>query len=144
MELITKSDIETQKFGTNFAVRLKKGDVIVLEGSLGAGKTVMVKGIAKGLGIKKTITSPTYTISKTYSAICNNKPIKFNHIDAYRIKSIDDFENLGIDFDNSISVIEWGNNFVKLFTQSVYKIFIVRDFNNSYVKELSDYRKIIF
>lgn len=99
MEVKTKSERETQKIGRQLANSLKAGDVVCLYGDLGAGKTVFVKGIAKGLGIKKRILSPTFVLMRAYPGLY--------HIDLYRI---DDFRYLGLDeiFENEgIKVIEW-------------------------------------
>lgn len=88
--------------GTRIASQLKGGDVVLLNGELGAGKTTFVKGLALGLGITTAITSPTYTISKEYGNI-------LCHVDAYRVGS----EDLGIDdyiAKEYVVCIEWGEN----------------------------------
>jgi tRNA threonylcarbamoyladenosine biosynthesis protein TsaE len=106
---VSHSEKETIEFASTFASTLKNGTVVILDGELGAGKTVFVKGVALGLKIKDNVKSPTYVIANSY----NNG--RFNHIDAYRLKNIDDFETLGIDFDNSISLIEWGYKYKEYF-----------------------------
>jgi len=105
IEFISGSPQETFSLGRRIASFLKPGSVVALSGELGSGKTYLVKGIADGLGIKETITSPTYTIISEY----NSSPVLY-HIDAYRLLNDEDFENLGgLEIINGcgISLIEW-------------------------------------
>jgi tRNA threonylcarbamoyladenosine biosynthesis protein TsaE len=108
--IITTSFEQTQKFGREFAQRLRGGEVIALHGDLGSGKTTFVQGLAEGLGIKKRIISPTFIIMRSYDL--EGKTIKnFYHVDLYRIESEKDIEGLGLlelmnDSEN-IVVIEW-------------------------------------
>jgi tRNA threonylcarbamoyladenosine biosynthesis protein TsaE len=84
--------------------------VIALKGGLGAGKTCLVKGIARGLGISETITSPTYTIVSEYQACLNGLVIPLYHIDAYRLTGDEDFENTGAAEylgGRGIAIVEW-------------------------------------
>ena len=96
--------------GEHFAEKLKKGSVIALKGGLGAGKTCLVKGIARGLGGAEIVTSPTYTIVSEYGARLNGEPVPLYHIDAYRLNGDEDFENTGageLMGGGGITVIEW-------------------------------------
>ncbi|MFV0288879.1 MAG: tRNA (adenosine(37)-N6)-threonylcarbamoyltransferase complex ATPase subunit type 1 TsaE [Mycoplasmatales bacterium] len=98
----TKSEEELIKVAFDFSSFLKKGDIIFLQGELGAGKTTFVKGVAKYLKITKPITSPTYTIIKEYDN-------KLCHVDAYRIN----LEDIGLDYyiqKGDIIAIEWFEN----------------------------------
>lgn len=107
---ISKSETQTQKLGETFGKTLKAGDIVALYGDLGAGKTVFVKGIAKGLGIKKRILSPTFVFVRSYPLTANREPLTFCHIDLYRGQSFEDFEALGLDelfSKNNIVVLEW-------------------------------------
>lgn len=102
MKQHSSSNEELINLGVKFAKNLKPQDIIILNGELGAGKTTFTKGIAKALGIKRTITSPTFNIVKEYED-------KLCHIDAYRVSD----EDLGIDdyIDrNFIICIEWSEN----------------------------------
>lgn len=102
MKQHSSSNEELINLGVKFAENLKPQDIIILNGELGAGKTTFTKGIAKALGIKRTITSPTFNIVKEYED-------KLCHIDAYRVND----EDLGIDdyIDrNFIICIEWSEN----------------------------------
>ncbi|GLB47119.1 tRNA (adenosine(37)-N6)-threonylcarbamoyltransferase complex ATPase subunit type 1 TsaE [Philodulcilactobacillus myokoensis] len=105
MKLEVNNSKETIGIGKSIAKYLKPGDVIVLDGDLGAGKTTFTKGIAKGLGIKRYVVSPTFTIIKEYK----DGRIPLYHMDAYRL---DDGSgaDLGLDeyFDgDGVSVVEW-------------------------------------
>lgn len=104
--ILTKNALETQKFGEKFAKTFKHG-TFALYGDLGAGKTTFVQGLARGLGIKKRIISPTFVIVRTYKIGSKN----FYHIDLYRIENGKDIEGLGIgeimNDPKSVVVIEW-------------------------------------
>jgi len=100
----TESADETVKIAKQLAKLLNGGSVITLEGDLGVGKTTFAKGIASGLGVKQTVSSPTFTIIKEYMG----EEFPFYHIDAYRLEHSD--EDIGVDeyfFDQGISVVEW-------------------------------------
>ena len=101
-------------FAKEFSKKLKRGDIVFLHGNLGAGKTTFTKGIAQGLSINETITSPTFSIIKEYdNRLC--------HVDAYRLKN----EEVGLDYylDNYIIVIEWPENLIDDITPN-YEIMI--------------------
>ncbi|WP_175615730.1 tRNA (adenosine(37)-N6)-threonylcarbamoyltransferase complex ATPase subunit type 1 TsaE [Piscibacillus halophilus] len=94
---------ESLQLGKQLAEYLTPGDVITLDGDLGAGKTTFSKGLAKGLGVKRTVNSPTYTIVKEYRG-----RIPFYHMDVYRLEDQD--EDIGFDeyFNGEgVSVVEW-------------------------------------
>lgn len=113
-DCLTKNSLspeETFDIGRQIASLLVPGSVIALNGILGSGKTCLAKGIAFGLGIGENITSPTYTIISEYQAFC-----PFYHIDAYRLNSDKDFEDIGgneIINGDGISVIEWSEKIPK-------------------------------
>ncbi|AIF42398.1 tRNA (adenosine(37)-N6)-threonylcarbamoyltransferase complex ATPase subunit type 1 TsaE [Virgibacillus sp. SK37] len=96
---------ETKHIAEKLAVLLKPGDVITLEGDLGAGKTTFTKGLAEGLGVKRSVSSPTFTIIKEYEG-----ELPLYHMDVYRLEYSD--EDIGFDeyFNgNGISVVEWAS-----------------------------------
>jgi len=104
-EMNTTNSEETSQFATRLAEFLQPGDVIALEGDLGAGKTTFTKGLAKGLEIKKTVNSPTFTIIKEYKG-----RLPLYHMDVYRVA--DAFEDLGFDeyFEgDGVTVVEWAH-----------------------------------
>jgi len=111
MKAITKSQEETILFGKKFAKTLTGGEVVLLIGDLGAGKTTFVKGVASGLGVKNIITSPTFVLMKSYKT--NNIKIKnLVHIDVYRGLALVDLENIGalehFGERDTICLVEWG------------------------------------
>ena len=106
MEYISKSVLQTQSIAKQFAKTLKKGDVVLLNGEMGAGKTVFVKGVAKALGITAPVTSPTYAYMNDYDGI-------LYHYDCYRLSSGEDAEGLGLTdyfYADGICIIEWAQN----------------------------------
>jgi len=110
IEYSSVSPDKTEAWGEQFAGKLKPGSVIALRGGLGAGKTCLVKGIARGLGITESVTSPTYTIVSEYRARLNGEIVPLYHIDAYRLNGDEDFENTGAgEFmdGRGIVIIEW-------------------------------------
>ena len=104
-EIYTAGSEETAQFAENLAKLLQPGDVLTLEGDLGAGKTTFTKGIAKGLEIKRNVNSPTFTIIKEYHG-----RLPLYHMDVYRLE--DSLEDLGFDeyFEGEgITVVEWAH-----------------------------------
>ena len=94
------------QLGLQISAQLRAGDLVLVNGPLGAGKTVLTQGIGAGLGITG-ITSPTFVISRVHKAA-----IPFIHVDAYRLVDSENpnlyLDDLGLDISNSITVIEWG------------------------------------
>lgn len=106
MVKITKSREETIKFAEEYGKTLRGGDVLLLDGEMGAGKTVFTKGVALALGINAEITSPTYAYLNDYDG-------KLYHYDCYRLSSGEDAEALGLTeyfYGNGVCVVEWSEN----------------------------------
>lgn len=104
-QMTTHSEEETIRLAEKLTRLLQPGDVITLAGDLGVGKTTFVKGIARGLGVKRTVNSPTFTIIKEYKG-----KVPLYHMDVYRLEDSD--EDIGIsEYFNSegISVVEWAH-----------------------------------
>jgi tRNA threonylcarbamoyladenosine biosynthesis protein TsaE len=94
-QIVSKSPAQTQAIAAELATRLRGGEVIAIEGELGAGKTVFVRGIAQGLGIDpKVVSSPTFVISQEYSDPAD-KGLTLIHIDAYRLRGDQDLQAIG-------------------------------------------------
>ncbi len=130
--MITKTAEETIEAGRVYAKKLKGGGVIGLIGELGSGKTTFIKGLAEGLRVDETITSPTFVILKLYQGRIAGKKIEFVHIDAYRIESIDDIKSVGIEDylgrDNVIIVVEWAEKIREILPKNtIYINFKYRD-----------------
>ena len=111
------------KLGLRLGALLKPGDLVSLNGPLGAGKTTLTKSIGEGVGVQGGISSPTFLIARTHPT---NSGTNFVHIDAYRLSSPRELDDLDIDYPNSISVIEWGKGFTEGLAESVLEIEIER------------------
>jgi len=102
----TESAAETRKLGERLADRLGPGDVVLLEGELGAGKSELARGIAKGLGVAETVTSPSFTILNVYGS----GRVPLYHFDWYRLESEEELYELGMDEylgGDGIALVEW-------------------------------------
>ena len=127
MEVKTFSKFQTQKVAQNLAKNLKGGDVIALYGDLGAGKTVFAQGLAKGLGIKRRIISPTFVFMRSYPFNRSHQPLTFYHIDLYRGEDINDFRALGLEeifSQDIIAVLEWADKIVGILPKKRIDVFI--------------------
>ena len=117
---ISKSREETLAFAVEYAKSLRGGDVVLLDGDMGAGKTVFTKGVAKGLGIEEEVTSPTYAYMNDYDG-------RLFHYDCYRIESVEQAERLGLGdyFDmGGICIVEWAQNIASLLPRKVKTVTI--------------------
>jgi tRNA threonylcarbamoyladenosine biosynthesis protein TsaE len=99
---------DTQDFGRRLGALLRGGDVLVLTGDLGAGKTTLTQGIAEGLGVRGPITSPTFVIARVHPSLVGGPLLV--HVDAYRLGSALELDDLDLDadLDASVTVVEWG------------------------------------
>ncbi len=117
MEIITKTTEETTEFGKKLATQLQGGDILLLEGELGAGKTTLVKGLAIGLKIKYEITSPTFTLLNTYP-VDLEKIKTLVHIDTYRLKDEQELIEIGAEDylgkPDTLCIIEWPEKIANL------------------------------
>ena len=118
MKNITNSEQQTYELARKFSVNLKGGEVIALYGDLGAGKTVFVRGLAAGLGVKDIVKSPTFVIMKCFRGIRLN----LCHIDAYRLQTGTELEDIGaMDFfgkPKTVTVIEWAERIPEILEKS--------------------------
>lgn len=112
-EIDVKNLAETETLAGWLAGQLYPGDCVVLSGPLGVGKTALVQALGAALGIEQTITSPTFPILNVYRA----PAFPLLHIDAYRLASLAEFRDLGIEeyFDESVTLIEWGEKYADEF-----------------------------
>jgi tRNA threonylcarbamoyladenosine biosynthesis protein TsaE len=101
---------DTEALGARLAGGLGAGDLVVLAGPLGAGKTALVRGIAAGLGVRGPVTSPTFVIARVHRG-----PVPLVHVDAYRLGSLDEIDSLDLDTDlaDAVVVVEWGEGLVE-------------------------------
>ncbi len=126
MKTISLSETQTAEIARDFAVKLVGGDIVLLDGFLGAGKTAFTKGIALGLGVAQDITSPTFTIMNEYNLASGDI---LCHIDAYRVKSGVEAYEAGlceyIGAPDCITIIEWHQNIADLLSnRKVYRVSI--------------------
>jgi tRNA threonylcarbamoyladenosine biosynthesis protein TsaE len=101
----TKSARESEAVGEAIASQLRVGDLVVLSGDLGAGKTTMAKGLARGLGVTQPVTSPTFTIVQEYDG-----RVPVAHVDVYRLDFIQELHDLGFEelLESRVTIVEWG------------------------------------
>ena len=102
----SNSEIETRAFAKKLAKKLKKGDIVVLTGELGSGKTKFVEGFLSNFGLENEISSPTFTIVNEY----DTPDFPIYHFDVYRLEDASEFYEIGGEeyFENGICIIEWG------------------------------------
>ncbi|MCD0447648.1 tRNA (adenosine(37)-N6)-threonylcarbamoyltransferase complex ATPase subunit type 1 TsaE [Actinocorallia sp. API 0066] len=99
--------------GVGLGERLRAGDVVVLSGGLGAGKTTLTRGIGEGLGVRGPVTSPTFVIARVHPSLVDGPPLV--HVDAYRLGGFAEVDDLDLDADlaHAVTVVEWGEGLVE-------------------------------
>jgi len=111
-EHIVKSEADTKALAVNLAKKLKGGELLALSGNLGVGKTFFIQSLAKALGVKEKVNSPTFVLMKIYD-IKHKKANKFVHVDCYRLPRYESLFDIGLgdylNYDNIIVAIEWAN-----------------------------------
>lgn len=120
---------EMEQFGREVGAALRPGDLVVLTGPLGAGKTTLTRGIADGLGVRGPIQSPTFVIARTHPSLGGGAPLV--HIDAYRLGSPAELDDLGIDYDGSVAIVEWGRGMVDGLVDTWWEIEISRGWSGT-------------
>ena len=139
MEKIIESNKEqdTYDLGYELGQHAKPGQVFMLVGDLGVGKTVFTKGLAAGLGITEPVRSPTFTIVQVY----DEGRLPFYHFDVYRIGDIEEMDEIGYEdyfYGNGLCMIEWANLIEEILPEKRHDISIEKDLEKGF-----DYRKII-
>ena len=135
MKIYIENVEKTIELGCLIGSLMKSGDMICLDGDLGAGKTHLSKGIARGLGIAEEITSPTFTIVQEYEG-----RIPFYHFDVYRIGDIEEMDEVGFEeyvMGEGVSLIEWANLIEEILPERRTNILIEKDLTQGF-----DYRRI--
>lgn len=125
ISFITKNEKETIKRGEEISTLLKPGAVVAFIGDLAAGKTTIIKGIAKGLGIQRDVESPTFTLVNEYEGDC-----RVYHMDCYRETNVQGWLEIGIDeyfYGDGVSLVEWADRIEELLPDETIKIEIEHD-----------------
>lgn len=125
-KIISRSEKETAAFGEKLANKMKGGEIIAITGNLGAGKTKLVQGLAKGLGVSGRVNSPTFNILKIYRLRRPGRIKAFCHIDAYRLNSAKDLVALGVGElfgrPEVVTAIEWAEKVKRILPPRAIKI----------------------
>ncbi|TMC09687.1 MAG: tRNA (adenosine(37)-N6)-threonylcarbamoyltransferase complex ATPase subunit type 1 TsaE [Chloroflexi bacterium] len=108
-ERVTRSAAETEALGEELAARLAPGDLLLLAGGLGTGKTTFVRGLARGLGATATVQSPTFTLVRVYPG-----RVQLAHVDLYRLEKSAELTDLGLEelLEQGVVAVEWGDRLV--------------------------------
>jgi tRNA threonylcarbamoyladenosine biosynthesis protein TsaE len=132
VELTTVDD--TVEFGRRLAAILRAGDLVILDGPLGAGKTALTRGVGLGLGVRGAVTSPTFVISRVHPG----GRVPLVHVDAYRLGGVSEVDDLDLDasLDESVTVVEWGGGKVEQLTDAHLLVRITRRDDDARLVEL--------
>ena len=124
-ELRLRSAADTRAFGVWLGSRLRPGDLVVLTGDLGAGKTTLTQGIGEGLGVRGPVTSPTFVIARIHPSLVGGPALV--HVDAYRVGSALELDDLDLDteLDESVTVVEWGAGLVEQLSDTRLEVVLV-------------------
>jgi tRNA threonylcarbamoyladenosine biosynthesis protein TsaE len=115
------------RLGARIAAELRAGDLVLLNGELGAGKTTLTRGIGEALGVRGAVTSPTFVLARTHPRVePGGDEAPLVHVDAYRLGSAMELDDLDIDFPASIVVVEWGAGLTEGITDDWLQVDIVR------------------
>jgi tRNA threonylcarbamoyladenosine biosynthesis protein TsaE len=127
-ELRIATDVAMRDLGRELAGRLRAGDLVILTGPLGAGKTTLVQGIGEGLGVRGPVTSPTFVIARVHPALAGSGPALV-HADAYRLGSVGEVDDLDLDADaaGAVTVVEWGQGLAEGLAEDRLEISIQPD-----------------
>jgi tRNA threonylcarbamoyladenosine biosynthesis protein TsaE len=120
VELPTVGDTHT--WGARLGALLRAGDLVVLTGGLGAGKTTLTQGIAEGLGVRGPITSPTYVIARVHPSLADGPDLV--HVDAYRLGGLAELDDLDLDasLECAVTVVEWGHGVAEQLSEDYLEV----------------------
>ena len=126
-ELVVNAPEQMRELGRHLAKLLRAGDLVMLAGELGAGKTTLTRGLGEGLGVRGAVTSPTFAIARVHPSLGDGPPLV--HVDAYRLGGgLDEMEDLDLDVSlpDSVVVVEWGEGKVEELTEDRLHVVIHR------------------
>ena len=125
--VIETADAEsTRALGSRLAVLLRAGDLVMLSGDLGAGKTTLAQGVGAAMGVRGRVSSPTFIIARVHPALADGPDLI--HVDAYRLSSLEEVDALDLDssMDDSVTLVEWGQDKVEALSADRLEITIAR------------------
>ncbi len=115
-----------RELGRRLAADLRAGDLVVLAGGLGAGKTTLTQGIGEGLGVRGQVTSPTFVIARVHPSLAGGPALV--HVDAYRLGGVEELDDLDLDtsLEDAVTVVEWGAGMAEVLAESRLEVRIDR------------------
>lgn len=116
---------DTRRAGADFAAVVEPGDVILLSGTLGAGKTTFAQGVGRGLGVRERITSPTFTLVRQHDCVNDRGIATLHHADVYRVGSLDEIVDLALGElveESAVALVEWGEIGSSVFGRDVISV----------------------
>jgi tRNA threonylcarbamoyladenosine biosynthesis protein TsaE len=120
----------TKQAGESFAAVLRPGDIVLLEGQLGAGKTTFTQGVGRGLGVSDRITSPTFTMVRQHDSVNDLGITTMHHADVYRIATLDEVIDLALGElveESAVALVEWGDIATSVFGRDVMTVAFLLD-----------------
>jgi len=123
-EAVIPTSEEMHELGQRLAKQLNAGDLVILIGPLGAGKTTLTRGVGEGLGVEGNVSSPTFVIARTHKR--DSEP-PLVHVDAYRLGSPAELDDLDIPFASSIVLVEWGKGLTQDISEHWLEVELIRD-----------------
>lgn len=136
--IATPDDME--RLGARLARSLGAGDLVALNGELGAGKTTLTRGLGEALGVRGTVTSPTFVLARTHPRAGGGAPLV--HVDAYRLSSPAELDDLDIDYEGSIVVVEWAAGMLHGVADSWIEVDIARPVGGEVVDDGVEPREV--
>jgi tRNA threonylcarbamoyladenosine biosynthesis protein TsaE len=133
MQVHAPDSAAMEAFGRELAADLRAGDLVLLTGPLGAGKTTLTRGIGDGLGVRGPVQSPTFVLARTHPNLRGGPALV--HVDAYRLGSAELLDDLDLDFDHAVVVVEWGAGLLDDVSESWLEIVIERPIGASTVTD---------
>jgi tRNA threonylcarbamoyladenosine biosynthesis protein TsaE len=130
---------DTRDFGRRLATILQAGDLVILDGPLGAGKTALAQGIGAGLGVRGEVTSPTFVIARVHQPDPHRAGrLPLVHVDAYRLGGMAEVDDLDLDasLDEAVTLVEWGEGKVEQLTDAYLRVRLARRDDDTRVVEL--------
>ncbi|UCR88611.1 tRNA (adenosine(37)-N6)-threonylcarbamoyltransferase complex ATPase subunit type 1 TsaE [Mycetocola spongiae] len=123
-EYLLNTPEDMHRFGVDLGRALGAGDLLILTGPLGAGKTTLTRGIGEGLGVRGPVTSPTFVLARTHPSLIGGAPLV--HVDAYRLGSALEVDDLDLDLARSVVIVEWGRDVASILAERWWEIEIIR------------------